>query len=137
MCSDVGTEVVVETGLAFDFGPMAPSIRWLFFDAWRDRGDLGVEQHHGQLDGSRSRQSKTELTTRTPTAKRIGTPTPEHDGAMAAPTPRRMAPRTPQHDAARREPRIESSKYIIYHMLYFRFDARSGISGGDQEGMGV
>ena len=60
MCSDVGTEVVVETGLAFDFGPMASSIRWLIFDAWRDRGDLRVEQHHGQLDGSRSRQSKTE-----------------------------------------------------------------------------
>ena len=114
MCSDVGTEVVVETGLAFDFGPMAPSIRWLFFDAWRDRGDLRVEQHHGQLDGSRSRQSKTELTTKTPTAKRIGTPTPEHDGAMAAPTLRRMGTTTQQHDAARRKPRIESS--IIYYI---------------------
>ena len=49
--SDVGTEVVVETGLAFDFGPMASSIRRLIFDALRDRVDLRVEQHHGQLEG--------------------------------------------------------------------------------------
>ena len=46
--------------------------------------------------GSRRRR----LTTKTPTAKRIGTPTPEHDGAMAAPTPRQMGTQTPQHDVA-------------------------------------
>ena len=99
MCSDVGTEVVVETGLAFDFGPMASSIRWLLFDSWRDRGSTA------------------------PTTRRMGTQTPQHDVAMAAPTPRRMAPTTPQHDAARRKPRIESSiiyyiLYVIYYILY-------------------
>ena len=58
--------------------------------------------------GSRRRR----LTTKTPTARRMGTPTPQHDGAMAAPTPRRMGTTTQQHDAARRKPRIESSIYI-------------------------
>ena len=42
MCSDVGTEVVVETGLAFDFGPMASSIRWLIFNAWREQASKYV-----------------------------------------------------------------------------------------------
>ena len=49
--SDVGTEIVVETGLAFDFGPLASSIRRLIYDALRDRVDRRVEQQHGQLDG--------------------------------------------------------------------------------------
>ena len=47
--SDVGTEIVVETGLAFDFGPLASSIRRLIYDALRDRVDRRVEQQHGQL----------------------------------------------------------------------------------------
>ena len=89
MCSDVGTEVVVETNLAFDFGPMAPSIRWLIFDAWRDRSSTA------------------------PTTRRMGTQTPQHDVAMAALTPRRMAPTTAQDDAARRKPRIESNSVMI------------------------
>ena len=48
--SDVGTEIVVETGLAFDFGPLASSIRRLIYDALRDRVDRRVEQQHGQLN---------------------------------------------------------------------------------------
>ena len=53
------------------------------------------------------------------TWRRMGTQTPQHEGAMAAPTPRRMAPRTPHHDAARRKPRIESS--IIYYILHITY----------------
>ena len=55
------------------------------------------------------------LTTKTLTAKRMGTPTPQHDGAMALPTPRRVGTTTQQHDAARRKPRIGSS--LISYVL--------------------
>ena len=54
MWSDVGTEIVVETGLAFDFGPLASSIRRLIHDALRDRVDRRVEQQHGQLNSTAS-----------------------------------------------------------------------------------
>ena len=54
MWSDVGTEIVVETGLAFDFGPLASSIRRLIYDASRDRVDRRVEQQHEQLNSAAS-----------------------------------------------------------------------------------